>query len=219
MCHPVRKNHDEKAEITRKTSETDIAVSLDLDGTGLSAISTGIPFFDHMLHHVTKHGLFDMDIKAVGDLQVDFHHTVEDIGIGIGEAFGKALGDKSGIRRYGYAMVPMDEALASVALDISGRPFLVYGNQLDDRFAGEFALDLVPVFIRGFVDRAGITLHATVHAAENPHHAAEAIFKALQGLARCRGTGPAIIRGPFNQRGLGLIRRAFERHYPGEEAF
>ena len=178
MCRPVRDTM-RKAEIARKTSETDIAVSLDLDGTGISAISTGIPFFDHMLHHVTKHGLLDMNIKAVGDLHVDFHHTVEDIGICIGESFRKALGDKSGIRRYGYAMVPMDEALASVALDISGRPFLVYRNHLDDRFAGEFALDLVPVFIRGLVDRAGITLHATVHAAENPHHAAEAIFKAL----------------------------------------
>jgi imidazoleglycerol-phosphate dehydratase len=167
------------AEIARKTSETDISVNLCLDGTGQSTISTGIGFFDHMLHHVTKHGLFDMEISAKGDLHVDFHHTVEDIGICMGEAFRKALGERVGIRRYGYAIVPMDEALASVALDISGRPYLAYHNHLDDRFAGEFALDLVPVFIQAFVDRAGITLHVTVHAADNPHHAAEAIFKAL----------------------------------------
>jgi imidazoleglycerol-phosphate dehydratase len=182
-----------KAEIVRKTSETDISANLCLDGTGQGNISTGIGFFDHMLHHVSKHGLLDMDISAKGDLHVDFHHTVEDIGICIGEVFRKALGERVGIRRYGYAIVPMDEALASVALDISGRPYLVYQNHLDDRCTGDFALDLVPVFIRGFVDRAGITLHATVHAAENPHHAAEAIFKALgRALREAVETDPRV---------------------------
>ncbi|MEW6352019.1 MAG: imidazoleglycerol-phosphate dehydratase HisB [Thermodesulfobacteriota bacterium] len=167
------------AQIARKTTETDISVSLCLDGTGKADIRTGIGFFDHMLHHLTRHGLLDMEISATGDLHVDFHHTVEDVGICVGEALGKALSDKAGIRRYGQATVPMDEALASVALDLSGRPYLVYHNPLHDRMTGEFALDLVPVFMQGFADRAGVTLHATVHRAENPHHAAEAIFKAV----------------------------------------
>jgi imidazoleglycerol-phosphate dehydratase len=132
-----------------------------------------------MLDHVAGHGLLDLDIRAVGDLHVDHHHTVEDVGLCLGEALHKALADKGGIRRYGSAVVPMDEALASVALDLSGRPYLVYSNPLADRFAGDFALDLVPVFLQALTDRAGITMHVTVHGAENPHHAAEAIFKAV----------------------------------------
>jgi imidazoleglycerol-phosphate dehydratase len=168
-----------KGKISRKTSETDIEVTLKLDGAGKRAIDTGIGFFDHMLDHVARHGLFDLEIRARGDVHVDHHHTVEDVGICLGEALRKALGDKSGIRRYGSAVVPMDEALAEVALDLSGRSFLVYVNPLDDRSAGEFLLDLVPVFLRALSDRAGITLHASVQNAENPHHAAEAVFKAL----------------------------------------
>jgi imidazoleglycerol-phosphate dehydratase len=167
------------ATVSRKTSETDVQVTLYLDGTGKGKISTGIGFFDHMLDHVSKHGLFDLEIKAQGDLHVDFHHTVEDIGLTLGEAFKRSVGNKQGLRRYGFAQVPMDEALASVTLDFSGRPMLVYVNPLDHRTAGDFSLDLVPVFLQGLADQAGITLHATVHAAENPHHAAEAIFKAL----------------------------------------
>jgi imidazoleglycerol-phosphate dehydratase len=167
------------ASVARKTVETDIKVKLGLDGTGTGSISTGIGFFDHMLNHVSRHGLFDMDISAGGDLHVDYHHTVEDVGLCLGEAFRKALADKKGIRRYGFAMTPMDEALASVALDLSGRSYLVYSNPLGSRNAGEFSLDLVPVFLQALADRAGITLHASVHAAENPHHAAEALFKAL----------------------------------------
>jgi imidazoleglycerol-phosphate dehydratase len=167
------------AEITRKTTETDITVLVNADGTGKRSIATGIGFFDHMLDHVAGHGLLDLDIRAVGDLHVDHHHTVEDVGLCLGEALHKALADKGGIRRYGSAVVPMDEALASVALDLSGRPYLVYSNPLADRFAGDFALDLVPVFLQALTDRAGITMHVTVHGAENPHHAAEAIFKAV----------------------------------------
>jgi imidazoleglycerol-phosphate dehydratase len=167
------------ATVSRKTSETDVQVTLYLDGTGKGKISTGIGFFDHMLDHVSKHGLFDLEIKAQGDLHVDFHHTVEDIGLTLGEAFKRSVGNKQGLRRYGFAQVPMDEALASVTLDFSGRPMLVFSNPLDHRSAGDFPLDLVPVFLQGLVDQAGITLHATVHIAENPHHAAEAIFKAL----------------------------------------
>jgi imidazoleglycerol-phosphate dehydratase len=168
-----------KAEISRKTSETDVLVKLDLDGTGTADIATGIGFFDHMLNHVARHGLIDLTLKASGDLHIDCHHTVEDVGLSLGEALRKALADKSGIRRYGFAAVPMDEALAIVALDLSGRPLLVYSNPLADRSAGDFTLDLVPVFLQAMADRAGITLHATVKVAENPHHAAEAVFKAL----------------------------------------
>jgi imidazoleglycerol-phosphate dehydratase len=167
------------AEIKRETSETNIKVNLTIEGTGKRSISTGIGFFDHMLDHVARHGLFDLEISAKGDLHVDHHHTVEDVGLCLGEAFRKALADKGCIRRYGAAAVPMDEARASVTLDLSGRAFLAYSNPLADRSAGEFALDLVPVFLQALADRAGITMHVSVDAAENPHHAAEAVFKAL----------------------------------------
>jgi imidazoleglycerol-phosphate dehydratase len=167
------------ATVCRKTTETDVRVALELDGTGAWTIDTGIGFFDHMLSHVARHGLFDVDITAKGDVHVDFHHTVEDVGLTLGEALRKALSDKQGIRRYGSAMAPMDEALASVALDLSGRPLLVHSNPLADRTAGAFALDLVQVFLQALADRGGITLHVSVVNAENPHHAAEAMFKAL----------------------------------------
>jgi len=167
------------AEISRKTSETDIGLKLTLDGKGTSRVETGIGFFDHMLDQLARHGLFDLEISARGDLHVDHHHTVEDVGICLGDAFRKALGDKAGIRRYGFAAVPLDEALASVSLDISGRPLLVYANPLAQRRAGDFLMDLVPVFLQALADRAGITLHASVQSGENPHHAAESVFKAL----------------------------------------
>ncbi len=168
-----------EAEISRKTAETNVHIKVALEGTGRARISTGIGFLDHMLDHIARHGLLDLDITAKGDLHVDHHHTVEDVGLCFGEALRKALEDKQGIRRYGFAMLPMDEALASVAIDLSGRPLLVFSNPLGGRSAGGFSLDLVPVFLQAMADRAGVTLHATVHAADNPHHAAEAIFKAL----------------------------------------
>jgi imidazoleglycerol-phosphate dehydratase len=167
------------AVVVRKTTETQVEIKLDLDGKGIGNLSTGIGFFDHMLDHVTKHGLLDLCVAAEGDLHVDYHHTVEDVGLTLGDAFRQALESKSGIRRYGFAAVPMDEALAMVTLDLSGRPMLVYRNPLGDRTVGTFSLDLVPVFLKAFVDRAGITLHATVVAADDPHHSAEAVFKAL----------------------------------------
>lgn len=167
------------AELSRKTSETDIKVRLTLEGRGKRSISTGIGFFDHMLDHTARHGAFDLDLTAKGDLHVDQHHTVEDVGICLGDALREALGDKKGIRRYGSAIIPMDEALAEIALDLSGRPFLVYSNPLAHRQAGDFLLDLVQVFFQALVDRAGMNMHATVRTAENPHHAAEALFKAL----------------------------------------
>ncbi len=168
-----------KAEFARHTSETEVRVKLDVDGTGKRSIRTGIGFFDHMLDHVAKHSLMDMEITARGDLEVDHHHTVEDVGLTLGHVLREALGQKVGIRRYGFAALPMDEALAKVALDLSGRPFLVYRNPLDHRQAGEFLLDLIPVFLQALTDRGGITMHVTVEEAINPHHAAEAVFKAL----------------------------------------
>jgi imidazoleglycerol-phosphate dehydratase len=175
--------------VARKTSETDVQITVNLDGTGTGSISTGIGFFDHMLTQVSRHGLLDLEIAAKGDLHVDFHHTVEDVGLALGEALRIALGDKAGIRRYGFAAVPMDEALATVTLDLSGRPFVVYTNPMADRTAGPFALDLISVFLHALTDRGGITLHASVHTAENPHHAAEAVFKAL-GRALREATEP-----------------------------
>ncbi|MCX5863198.1 MAG: imidazoleglycerol-phosphate dehydratase HisB [Desulfomonile sp.] len=167
------------AEISRKTSETDVYVKLVVEGTGTGKFATGIGFFDHMLGHVAKHGLLDLEVTAKGDLHVDHHHTVEDVGLCVGAAFREALGEKKGIRRYGSASVPMDEALAHATLDFSGRPLLVYSNPLTDRAAGEFSLDLISVFLQAVVERAGLTLHVGVHNAQNPHHAAEAVFKAL----------------------------------------
>jgi imidazoleglycerol-phosphate dehydratase len=190
------------AEIARKTSETDIEVIVNVDGTGNRSIATGIGFFDHMLDHIARHGLLDLEIRAQGDLHVDHHHTVEDVGICLGDALRKALGDKSGIRRYGSALVPMDEALASVALDLSGRPYLVYVNPLADRSTGDFALDLVQVFLQAVADRAGITMHVSVQAADNPHHAAEAIFKAVGRALREAVEFDARVQGIPSTKGI-----------------
>jgi imidazoleglycerol-phosphate dehydratase len=169
------------SEIARKTSETNILIKLNIDGTGKSAIETGIGFFDHMLTLFTAHGLFNLELEATGDLHVDFHHTVEDVGLCLGVAFKDALADKSGIKRYGFISLPMDETLVNVSLDISGRPHLTLVNPLEDRMAGDFPLDLLRVFFQAFTDRGGITAHATVMTGSNPHHAAEALFK---GFAR-----------------------------------
>jgi imidazoleglycerol-phosphate dehydratase len=169
------------SEISRKTSETDIHLTLNIDGQGSCSIETGIGFFDHMLNLFSRHGLFDMELKAVGDLHVDFHHTVEDVGLCLGSAFREAIGDKRGVRRYGFSSLPMDETLVNVSLDVSGRPLLTMVNPLEDRSAGEFPLDLVRVFFQALIDRGGMTCHATLIAGSNPHHAAEALFK---GFAR-----------------------------------
>lgn len=183
--------------VSRDTSETSIGIRLLLDGSGNGEIATGIGFFDHMLNLFVRHGLFDMEITATGDLHVDHHHTVEDVGICVGEAFRQAVGDKKGLRRYGFASVPMDEALASVTLDFSGRPFLVYANPLDDRSAGSFALDLVPVFLQALADKAGMNLHVTVHCGRNPHHASEAVFKALgRALRQAVELDPRVVGVP-----------------------
>ena len=168
------------ASIERKTKETTIQMSLNLDGQGKYTIATAIPFFDHMLSLMCKHGLFDVKLKAKGDLEVDFHHTVEDVGIVFGKALQKALGSMEGINRYGQASVPMDESLASVSLDISGRPYLVYRVAIPKRSKiRNFDPDLIEDFLQSFASNSRITLHVESHYGRNTHHIIEAVFKAL----------------------------------------
>ena len=167
------------AEIERKTRETAIRLKLKLDGDGESSIRTGIGFFDHMLELFAKHGLFDLSTEVDGDLQVDFHHTVEDTGIVLGQALAKALGDKAGIRRYGFSYVPMDEALVRVVLDLSGRPFLRYSAPEKVDAIGQFPFQLVEEFLRALSVHGGMNLHVDVLAGRDAHHMAEGIFKAL----------------------------------------
>jgi imidazoleglycerol-phosphate dehydratase len=169
------------ARISRNTAETAIDVSLDLDGTGAYAVSTGIGFFDHMLEQLSRHSLIDLNVKTVGDLHIDQHHTTEDTGIAIGEALAKALGDKRGIARYGEAHAPMDETLTRVALDISGRPFLVWKVPLTTQRLGEWDTELIEHWFHSFAGSAGLTLHVETLYGANNHHIVESCFK---GLAR-----------------------------------
>ena len=167
------------AAIERVTKETRIKLSLNVDGKGDAKICTSVPFLDHMLNLFARHGLFDLEVEASGDIDIDFHHTVEDIGIVLGEVFKQALGDKNGIRRYGKATVPMDETLASVAIDISGRPYLVYHVALPKVKIGEFDVELAREFFQAFVNHCGLNLHINVMYGENVHHIIEACFKAV----------------------------------------
>ncbi|RLB95590.1 MAG: imidazoleglycerol-phosphate dehydratase HisB [Deltaproteobacteria bacterium] len=167
------------AVVTRKTRETDITAELTIEGKGKGAISTGIPFFDHMLTLMAAHGFFDLTLRARGDIETGYHHTVEDVGLVLGEAFDKALGERKGMRRYGTAIVPMDEALASVVIDFSGRPFLVYHVSFLSQFTGRFDAQLVKEFFKAFVDKSGTTLHVNLEYGENTHHIIEAIYKAF----------------------------------------
>ena len=167
------------AQVTRNTLETQITVSLNLDGTGIARLATGVPFLDHMLDQIARHGLIDLDIEARGDLHIDAHHTVEDTGITFGQAFAQALGDKKGIRRYGHAYVPLDEALSRVVIDLSGRPGLEYHVDYTRARIGEFDVDLFLEFFRGFINHAGVTLHIDNLRGINAHHQAETIFKAF----------------------------------------
>jgi imidazoleglycerol-phosphate dehydratase len=177
------------ATIARKTSETSIDVTVNLDGTGRYAVSTGIGFFDHMLEQLSRHSLIDLDVRTVGDLHIDQHHTVEDTGIAIGEAIAKALGDKRGIRRYGDALSPMDETLTRVALDISGRPWLVWKTAFSQKRLGEMDTELFEHWFHSFAQAAGITLHVETLHGSNNHHIIESAFK---GLARALRTAVEI---------------------------
>ncbi len=167
------------AEVSRNTLETQIVASINIDGTGVSQLSSGLGFLDHMMDQIARHGMMDIKVEATGDLHIDAHHTVEDIGITLGQAFAKALGDKKGIRRYGHAYVPLDEALSRVALDLSGRPGLEFGVEFKRARIGDFDVDLVHEFFQGFVNHAGVTLHIDNLRGENAHHQAETIFKAF----------------------------------------
>jgi len=167
------------AKVTRNTLETKISVELNLDGSGKTRFDTGLPFLDHMLDQIARHGLVDIDIHAKGDLHIDAHHTVEDIGITLGQAFNQAVGDKKGLRRYGHAYVPLDESLSRVVLDISGRPGLVFNCVFVRDTIGEFDVDLINEFFQGFINHALVTLHVDNLAGNNAHHQAETIFKAF----------------------------------------
>ncbi len=167
------------AKVSRSTLETKINVELNLDGSGKVKLDTGLPFLEHMLDQIARHGLLDLDINAKGDLHIDAHHTVEDIGITLGQAFTQAIGDKKGLRRYGHAYVPLDEALSRVVLDISGRPGLVFNVEFVRSNVGEFEVDLIREFFQGFVNHALVTLHIDNLAGDNAHHQAETIFKAF----------------------------------------
>ncbi|MBC3863087.1 imidazoleglycerol-phosphate dehydratase HisB [Undibacterium jejuense] len=167
------------AAVTRNTNETQIRVAINLDGTGQQKLNTGVPFLDHMLDQIARHGLIDLDIEAVGDLHIDAHHTVEDVGITLGQAFAKAMGDKKGIRRYGHAYVPLDEALSRVVVDFSGRPGLEYHIPFTRAMIGGFDVDLTREFFQGFVNHALVTLHIDNLRGDNAHHQCETVFKAF----------------------------------------
>jgi imidazoleglycerol-phosphate dehydratase len=168
-----------RAKIQRDTLETQIQVSIDLDGSGQTEFDTGVPFLEHMLDQVARHGLIDLSVKAKGDLHIDAHHTVEDIGISLGQAMARAVGDKKGIRRYGHAYVPLDEALSRVVVDLSGRPGLEFHAKFRRARIGAFDVDLIHEFFQGFANHAGVTLHMDSLRGDNAHHVAETLFKAF----------------------------------------
>jgi imidazoleglycerol-phosphate dehydratase len=185
------------AEIIRNTSETQIRVALNLDGTGRQKLNTGVPFLDHMLDQIARHGLIDLEVEAVGDLHIDDHHTVEDTGITLGMAVAKAIGDKKGIRRYGHAYVPLDEALSRVVIDFSGRPGLEWHVPFTRATIGKFDVDLTIEFFRGFVNHAGVTLHVDNLRGVNAHHQCETVFKAFGRALR--------MASELDERSLGTI--------------
>ena len=168
-----------QAEVERNTLQTQIRVAMNLDGSGQADLHTGLPFLDHMLHQIVRHGLFDMRIQAQGDLDIDAHHTVEDVGIALGQAFARAVGDKAGIQRYGHAYVPLDEALSRVVVDLSGRPGLIFAVEFPRAQVGDFDVDLFHEFFQGFVNHAQVTLHLDALRGNNTHHIAETLFKAF----------------------------------------
>lgn len=189
------------AKASRKTKETEISVDLDLDGSGISEIQTGIPFFNHMLEIFARHGLFDLKLKAKGDIDVDYHHTVEDVGLALGQAFKEGLGDKQGICRFGEASVPLDETLAHVVVDLSGRPYLSYNVKVRPGRVGGFDTDLPHEFFQALANQLGMNLHINVPQGENPHHIIEACFKALaRAMERATRIDPRI-KGVLSTKG------------------
>ena len=183
------------ASIERNTKETQISVRLDLDGAGQAVLDTGLPFFEHMLDQVARHGRLDLDLHAKGDLEIDAHHTVEDVGITLGQAFAQAVGDKKGIYRYGYAYVPLDEALSRVVIDFSGRPGLEFRVQFPRARVGDFDVDLIHEFFQGFVNHANVTLHVDNLSGSNSHHIAETVFKAFGRALRIAVTDDPRMQG------------------------
>ena len=167
------------AEIERRTKETEIQITIDLDGRGISSVDTSIPFLDHMFELMAAHGFMDLTVRAKGDTEIDYHHTVEDLGICLGQAISKALGEKKAIKRYGHAIVPMDEALAQVVIDISNRPYLSYKVTLETSLTGQFDVGILTEFFRALVNHAGLSMHIELVSGDDPHHSAEAIFKAF----------------------------------------
>ena len=190
------------ARVTRNTKETRIDITINLDGVGKADFDTGIPFLEHMLEQIAKHGVIDIKIKATGDLHIDDHHTVEDIGITLGQAISKALGDKKGIRRYGHAYVPLDEALSRVVIDFSGRPLLVSHVKYPDRNIGKFSTGLIHEFFQGFANHALATLHLDCFRGENSHHVAETLFKAFGRALRMAVELDARVSGVPSTKGL-----------------
>ncbi len=186
---------ERKAAVERKTRETEVRVSIDLDGSGQYEVATGLPFFDHMLESFAKHGLFDLRLEAKGDLAVDAHHTVEDVGISLGQAVRQALGSAEGIRRYGAASLPMAETKVEVALDVSNRPYLVYQVELTNTRIGDFDASLVEDFLYAFSQNAGIDLHVELRYGRNPHHVVEAVFKGVARALRVAVERDARVRG------------------------
>jgi imidazoleglycerol-phosphate dehydratase len=190
-----------KAEVSRNTNETRIAVKLNLDGAGQASIATGVPFLDHMLEQVARHGVFDLAVSAKGDLHIDAHHTVEDVGIALGQAFAKAIGDKSGVCRYGHAYVPLDEALSRAVVDLSGRPGLEYNIKFARARIGDFDVDLVHEFFQGFVNHAHVTLHVDNIKGSNAHHQAETAFKAFARALRMAAESDPRVEGVPSTKG------------------
>jgi imidazoleglycerol-phosphate dehydratase len=190
-----------EAQVIRNTQETRISVKLNLDGSGRSTLATGVPFLDHMLDQVARHGVFDLEVTANGDLHIDAHHTVEDIGITLGQAFAKAIGDKKGVRRYGHAYVPLDEALSRVVVDLSGRPSIAMNIDFVRARIGEFDVDLVHEFFQGFVNHAQVTLHIDNLKGDNAHHQAETVFKAFGRALRMAVELDARTRGVPSTKG------------------
>lgn len=189
-------------EARRRTTETDVRVRIGIDGKGTYSVETGVPFLNHMLELFARHGFFDLEIEASGDLAVDAHHTVEDVGLGLGQAVREALGDKKGIRRFGEATVPLDEALVSVAVDLSGRPFLAYDLRLSQERIGTFDVELVQDFLLALVNQVGMNLHVRMLSGRNPHHVIEAAFKAMaRALSQAASIDPRV-EGVLSTKGI-----------------